>query len=527
MMKINYKTILLFSLTAFSVGFLLESYSSGTFPLLWLRDGGISFSPDTAAFLKEILAFFKRYTPHIITIYVLLIAFLILMEGQNPDRTILWLLTLLLLPGLGLILYIVLGPDMRRLANKKKFRAKNTSLCLSGEPCGENRRFDEKLATLLYRSNNAPLVQFNEVELLINGEQKFPRLWDALKKATHYIHLEYFIIQNDALGQELADILCERVAAGVTVRLMFDDVGSWKLGRAYAKRLRNAGVEVHAFMPSSFAFFRSSVNFRNHRKIAVIDGTIAFSGGLNIGVEYLGMGKLGFWRDTHAVFKGDAVMAFHRIFIRDWNFCSGQKLDPEDIAFQPAERDEAKEYPLMPLQIATSGSDSAWSSIGQAYTSMISNAKKRIWITTPYLVPGSAILNELRIAAMSGVDVRILIPSVPDHKLVYWAGRSNIENLLRCGVRIWMYQNGFVHAKTLLMDHSVASVGTANLDTRSLEINFEVQAFIYDEGINEQMANQFLKDMESSAECILQEWNKRPFHQKLLESIGRLWSAQI
>lgn len=526
-MKINYKTILLFSLTAFSIGFLLESYSSGMFPLVWLHDGGISFSPETFGLLKGILAFLKRYTPHILTAYVLLIAFLILMEGQNPDRTILWLLTLLLLPGLGLLLYIILGPDMRRIANKKKFRAKNTSVCVSGEQCGEAKRFDEKLSTLLYRSNNAPLLQFNEVELLINGEQKFPRLWDALKKATRYIHLEYFIIQNDALGQELADILCERVAAGVTVRLMFDDVGSWKLGRTYTKRLRDAGVEVHAFMPSSFAFFRSSVNFRNHRKIAVIDGTIAFSGGLNIGVEYLGMGKLGFWRDTHAVFKGEAVMAFHRIFIRDWNLCSGENLDPEDLAFQPTESDEVKKYAPLPLQIVSSGSDSAWSSIGQGYSSMIGNAQKRIWITTPYLVPGSAILNELRIAAMSGVDVRILIPSVPDHKLVYWAGRSNIENLLRCGVRIWMYQNGFVHAKTLLMDHSVASVGTANLDNRSLEINFEVQAFIYDEGINGQLARQFLKDIEDSSECLLQEWNTRPFRQKFLESIGRLWSAQI
>lgn len=526
-MKINYKTVLIFSFTAFLVGFLLQFYNRGNFPFVWLNGGGFSLSPEMVMLLKESLIFFKRYAPHILSIYVFLIALLIFMEGQNPDRTILWLLTLALLPGLGLILYLALGPDMRRLANKKKFRATSTSLCLSGEHCVENRRFDEKLATLLYRSADAQLLKLNEVELLIDGEQTFSRLWDALEKATRYIHLEYFIIQNDALGQELADILCERSATGVTVRLIFDDVGSWKLGRTYVKRLRDAGVEVHAFLPASFPFFRSSMNFRNHRKIAIIDGALAFSGGLNIGVEYLGKGKLGPWRDTHAVFRGEAVMDFHRIFIRDWNFCSGENLNPEDIIFQAEKKDTAEELSLLPLQIATSGSDSAWSSIGQAYASMISNAQKRIWITTPYLVPGSGLLNALRIAAMSGVDVRLLIPSVPDHKLVYWAGRSNIEDLLRCGVRIWMYQKGFVHAKTLLMDHAVASVGTANLDTRSLEINFEVQTFIYDEGINEQLADLFLKDIENSAECLFHEWSQRPFHHKFLESLGRLWSAQI
>jgi cardiolipin synthase len=290
--------------------------------------------------------------------------------------------------------------------------------------------------------------------------------------------------------------------------------------------LQSAGVKVRTFMPVSFPFFHSRLNYRNHRKIIVIDGNVAFTGGLNIGVEYLGEGPLGHWRDTHALFRGETVRALNKIFLEDWKISSGEVLSPDDPMFLPGDPGSAANLPVVPSQIVPSGG-AAWRSIRQMYFMMITESRQRIWITTPYLIPGEAILEALKTAALSGVDVRLLIPLRSDHFLSHWAGWSNIEDLLRSGVRIWLYKKGFVHAKTLVADDEIASLGTANLDNRSLDINFEVQAFIYDGKICAQLAEQFLKDMKDSDECSLAGWERRGIWPKILESLGRLWSSQV
>jgi cardiolipin synthase len=466
-----------------------------------------------------------EYIPLILTVYIISTAVIIFLENQNPDRTILWLMTLAFLPVFGIILYLLLGPDMKRVKMRKLFKPAKIypSRVLDWKLVPARIR---KTSILAFRNSSADLCERCGVNLLLNGEETFGTIKNALSKAERYINIEYFIFKDDCLGREISEILRERSRAGVRVRMIVDGVGSWRLGRDFKGKLLSDGVEVRTFMPVSFPIFHSRLNFRNHRKIIVIDGEAAFTGGLNIGVEYLGKGPLGAWRDTHALFRGDAARALNSIFLADWSICSGEKLSPDDPEFAPR-RALVPDSAHMPIQIVPGGSGQVWNSIEQIYFLMIAEAQTRIWITTPYLVPNGTILDALKISALSGVDVRILIPRKEDHFLSYWAGRSNIEDLLRSGVRIWRYKKGFVHAKTLVMDDAIGSVGTANLDNRSLEINFEVQAFVYDSGICAELAGHFLADLENAEECTLKYWEKRTFGGRILESLGKLWSSQI
>lgn len=529
-MKTNepiWKKFLTVAIFAFILGLLPYFWMSIKGTLLDMGPSGITLTAYSRDMLAGVWAFAVRYAPHLLSLYIISIAILIFFEGQNPDRTILWLITLAIFPIFGIILYVILGPDLKRMKNRKLFRPCKSYPCITS-PLGQHVPSRvQKLSVLAYRSAAAEIWEHGEVEILIDGEETFSSIKRALKQAKRYINIEYFIFKDDRLGREIIDILCERAAAGVRIRMMTDGVGSWKLGYKAVKKMHGAGVSFKTYMPVSFPFFHSTINFRNHRKIIVVDGDVAFTGGLNVGVEYLGEGHLGNWRDTHALFRGDSVYALNSIFLEDWRVSAGEELFPDDKELAPTDPEACGNMPFLPMQIVASGSNSPWHAIGQMYLSMIAEAKERIWITSPYLVPDTAIMSALQVAALSGVDVRILIPSTMDHFLVYWAGRSNIETLLRAGVRIWRYTNGFVHAKTLLMDNDVASVGTANLDNRSLEINAEVQAFIYDEEICESFASQFLLDINDAEECILSSWEKRGLKDKILESVGRLWTSQI
>lgn len=522
-----WKKLLITAAVAFCLGLLPYIWGLLTEPPFTLDHGNFIFSAQVNNGLAAIWALLKRYGPYLLTLYIITIAVLIFFEGQNPDRTVLWLLTLALLPVVGLIFYTLLGPDMKQIKNKKRFRPESSYPCVPESLTERTPSEVKRLSILAYRNSGSDIRERGAVKPLIDGEETFSHIKTALKDAKRYINIEYFIFKDDELGREIAAILCERAEAGVRVRMITDGVGSRKLGRKLVEKLRGAGVDARTFMPVSFPFFHSSINFRNHRKIIVVDGDVAFTGGLNIGVEYLGLGPLGFWRDTHAMFEGDMAYSLNAVFIEDWNFCAAQTLSPDDPEFAPTNENARWGMPIVPMQLVASGSSSVWHAIEQLYFGMITEAQRRIWITTPYLVPGGSILNALKVAALSGVDVRLLIPAKSDHFLVYWAGRANVEDLLRSGVRVWRYTKGFVHAKTLLMDDTLSSVGTANLDVRSLEINFEVQAFIYDGALNRSFASQFLTDIEDAEECVLHEWEKRGVGVRTLESLGRLWSSQI
>ncbi|MDR1508679.1 MAG: cardiolipin synthase [Synergistaceae bacterium] len=490
-------------------------------------DGSASGNPAAyaRAFAVSAAGLAIRYFPHILTVYVLFIAILVFFEERNPDRTILWLMTLIFLPVVGIILYLLLGPDMKRVRMRKLFKPARAYPGAEDIDLGMLSEHAVKMSILAYRSSSAPICGRNSAELLTDGEKTFEAIKRELKRASRYINIEYYIFEDDRLGREISAILAERSRAGVKVRMTVDGVGSWKLGRELIGKLQGAGVLFHTFMPVSFPFFHSRLNYRNHRKIIVIDGEAAFTGGMNVGTEYLGEGPLGYWRDTHVLFRGEAVRALNEIFLSDWNISSGEKLSATDAEFSAPDGAHAP-LPVVPLQIVPSGG-SAWRSIRQMYFTMITGAQTRIWITTPYMIPGEAIQEALRTAALSGVDVRLLIPCESDHFLSHWASFSNIEDLLRAGVRIWLYKKGFLHAKTLVMDDEIASIGTANLDSRSLDINFEIQSFIYDEKICSRMSEHFLKDIEGSEECVLSNWESRGIRSKILESIGRLWSSQV
>ncbi|MDR1650637.1 MAG: cardiolipin synthase [Synergistaceae bacterium] len=473
--------------------------------------------------LAEVLS---GFIPHIVTVYVIFIAVLVFLEERNPDRTMLWLMTLIFLPVLGVVLYIFLGPDLKRIKTKRLFRPAVSYPAIEGM---ESRGMDpgvRKTAALAYRSSSSRICACSEVRLLFDGAETFGAVKKELARARRSIHMEYYIFDDDRLGREIASILCEKASSGVTVRLATDGFGSWKMGRELIRTMQRAGVKYSTFMPISFPFFHSRPNFRNHRKIIVIDGETAFTGGMNIGVEYLGEGPLGHWRDTHVMLRGEGALALDDIFASDWKISAGEPFLSGEPRAPGRGAELSGSAPAVPLQIVPSGG-SAWRSIRQMYFMMITSAQKRIWITTPYLIPGEVLAEALRTAAFSGCDVRILIPEKSDHFLSHWAGFSNVEDLLRSGVRIWLYRKGFVHAKTLIMDDAIASVGTANLDSRSLDINLEVQAFIYDGKICRELSERFTDDMRDSAECRLADWEKRPLRSKILESVGRLWSSQV
>ena len=522
------RLIIVLIFAAFFIGFLPTAIKFLDETVIYSSGQGFALHPHISKVISSATYLIRHYAWHIMFIYALIVAFMIFMEGQNPDRTILWLLVLVFIPVFGLIIYFVIGPDPENYKSKRDFRP--TPPSIDQTPFTADKRY--AIGRLLHSCSGADLLRHNKVEILIDGEETFSSIKEALRAAEHSIDMEYFIIKDDELGLEIRDLLLEAAHRGVKVRVLYDAIGSWGLTKQYVDTLLEAGIECHSFTPVSFARFRRKMNFRNHRKIIVIDNEIAYTGGLNIGDEYLGKGPLGYWRDTHVKLEGEAVGELHKIFLQDWCFRTGKdhkKMYEEQLRSELA-RVGTRDYsslPAMPLQVVASGASDPWHTISQGYFAMITKAENRIWITTPYLVPGSSLMTALANAALAGVDVRIIVPSKRDHFLVFWGSRNNFAPLLRAGVKIFLYQKGFIHAKTLLMDDNLCSVGTCNMDVRSLEINFEAQLFIHNGKLAEEFKLQFEKDFEDSIAIDLNEWNKRPLWQKIIESFGKLYSAQI
>lgn len=467
------------------------------------------------------------------TITGILIAVVIILENRNPTKTMAWLVVLIFLPIVGFILYIFFGQNYRK---KRRFRYKESmELMESGWVRGRSFQqahehiVDEEVAAkrnlirLIVNNADAPFTVNNRVTLLNNGEQTFHEIMEALKHATHSIHMEYYILKHDEIGKKIQQLLIRKVQEGVRVRLIYDDVGSWRLSKHYVRTLREAGVEIHAFVPVIVPSLNRKVNYRNHRKIVVIDGLYGFMGGLNVGDEYLGKNKrFGFWRDTHLKLEGEAVYPLQSIFLHDWHFVTGEDIG-QDSDYFPAHPDYGRSL----VQIAASGPDSDWETIVQAYFLAIASAEEKIYITSPYFIPDESILLALKTAALSGVDVHLILPSRPDFYLVFWATMSYLEELLYAGVRVYLYEKGFIHSKILLIDRILASVGTANMDLRSFYLNFEVNAMIYDRQVAQRLEEDFLEDLRCSRELTYEEFASRPFSRKFKESLARLFSPML
>ncbi|NLJ77877.1 MAG: cardiolipin synthase, partial [Tissierellia bacterium] len=369
-------------------------------------------------------------------------------------------------------------------------------------------------------TSEAYFSQDNEVDLYFSGEDKFAALLESIANARKYIYIEYYIMKSDGIGTRIIDELTRKAMEGVEVKVLYDGMGGRKLGRRSFDAMKKAGGEVAVFFPPFIPYLSLRINYRNHRKICIIDGEEAYVGGFNIGDEYLGLSKkFGNWRDTHIRIKGTAVGSLQWRFFKDWRFATGR--DNVQCELNPNRMRHDKGTGI---QIVNSGPDSQWASIKDGYFKMITDAKERIYIQTPYFIPDDSIFEALKIAGLSGLDIKVMIPGKPDHPFVYWAGLSYIGELLDAGVRFFTYENGFLHSKTFITDDFMTSIGTANLDIRSFKLNFEVNAFIYDGDINAQMVEQFNLDLEYCKEITPEEYQQRSNMVKVKESVSRLLS---
>ena len=472
------------------------------------------------SFLSQVRSFFR----FLFYLYVVSACLIVFLEERNPQRMISWLLVLILFPGVGLVAYLAFGRSFRkkyRVRGKKILKkSEDEAFIMAKKKAIENLPpVCKSLMNLLRNNSEATLLVNNKIKVMADGILTFALMFEAIEKAKEIVNVQFFIVKDDDLGNRFRKLLIKKAKEGVEVNFLYDAVGSWRLSKYYKESLKEAGVTVLPFLPVVAPFISRNMNYRNHRKILTVDGCIAFVGGLNIGDEYIGKKEqFGYWRDTHLMIQGEGAQALNHIFLEDWQFSKGS-IKAEDFYYPDL---EFKHTSLM--QIASSGPDSEKQVIKQAYFKMITMAQKSVYIESPYLVPEEGLLMALKTAALSGVDVKIIIPYIADHFMVYWANQSYIEDLLKSKVKIYYYKGGFIHSKSLLVDDACASVGTANLDIRSMELNFEVNAFIYDFEVIKDLRNDFEEDLLRSEEIKLEDFKKRKKYRKVLEGFGRLVS---
>ncbi len=472
-------------------------------------------------------------------IVLVIVCLKVIYDTRSSIKTLAYLLVVIFLPILGTIIYFSFGINYRKhkLYSKKLiddaalasrleediFRRSRETLESSNAAIQSNK----ELAFFLLSSGWSTLSSGNALRLLINGEEKFPEVLEALRNARHHIHIEYYIVEDGMIAREIVDLILEKAAAGVKVRFIYDDFGSRSIRKNIVRRLVNAGVEAVPFYKIRFLFLANRINYRNHRKIIVVDGSIAFVGGINIADRYINTntpGKL-YWRDTHLRIDGPGVLYLQYLFLCDWNFCATARIHPDRHLFPPAAAISHIDNKV--VQIAASGPDSDIPTILFSLIQAISLATREILITTPYFIPGESMMNALVIAAMSGLKVQMLVPGASDSAFVDIASRSHYEELLSAGVEIYFYTKGFVHAKTLVADRKLAVIGTANMDIRSFELNFEVNAVVYDEEVAGELARVFEADLSGAQKVDPVAWFDRPTYKVLLEKTARLVSPLL
>lgn len=456
------------------------------------------------------------------SITILGIIGVVVSENRNPVKSLAWITVLLLLPFLGLILYIFFGRSLksqrmitrrtrRKLIRRNKFRRLNIeSLDLSAES-----KQQIKLGKSL---TGAEYLPDNNIQIFTNGKEKFEAFINDLKNARKYINIQYYIFENDGIGNEIKDILIQKAKEGLKIHVIYDHVGCFYVKNSFYKEMSSAGIEVKPFMKVNFPQFATRINWRNHRKITIIDGTIGYIGGMNIADRYINGGKFPYWRDTHLRITGSAVAGLQLSFAIDWNFMKQSLLDDEIPPIQQTENTDNG------IQLITSGPIGNWSNISLIMLKAISNAKKYVYVQTPYFLPTESLLKALQAAALSKVDIRIMVPRSSDSLILNWASRSYIKECLNAGVKFYFYTKGMLHSKTMVIDHEFSTVGSTNFDFRSMEHNFESNVFIYSKEINEKMKQIFMDDLEECTRITPSRWRRRPLHEKVMESIIRLFS---
>src|ERR1019366_8382913 len=457
----------------------------------------------------------------------------IVYDTRSTTKTMAYLLISIFLPVAGILFYLIFGVNYWKLKlyDKKSAEAKKILDKLEkewGVPVDKSiqksnivLQNNNELAAMLVKKLHSPLTAGNKIKLLVNGEEKFPEVLKALNEAKHHIHIEYYIYENDTIGKQIENILIAKAKEGVQVKFIYDDFGSPSINKKMEVRLKEAGVEVYPFQKILFYLLANRLNYRNHRKIIVIDGQTAFTGGINVSNKYINdKHSLLYWRDTHLRIDGPGVFYLQYLFFTDWNFCSDKKVKPSGEHFAAD-----KVYPENTLvQVVASGPDADQPAVLFSILQAINRAKKEILITTPYFIPGDTILDALKIAALGGISVKLLVPGVSDSKLVNAASRSYYGELLAAGVEVYLYEKGFVHAKTMVTDSGLSIIGTANMDMRSFELNFEVNVILYDEKISGKLRSTFFDDLKDAKRIDAKKWNSRPAYKQLPEKLARLFS---
>lgn len=481
--------------------------------------------------------FGERVTLVLEIIYFLTIAFtvvLIIQQKGDPLKTISWLLVLFLLPVIGIVFYFFFGKNYRKekifsrkgIADLEQMRilTQDTFIGLPQSNLFKIKKLHQKMniMRLLLNSSKSLVTEYNRVQVLNNGYNTFEAIFSAIENAKDHIHLEYYIIDDDKIGNKLRELLIKKAKEGIKVRLIYDDVGCWSLPDEFIESMTDAGIEVYPFLPVRFPTLTYKINYRNHRKIVVVDGKTGFVGGLNIADRYLeGSPNYGIWRDTHLQIEGEAVSSLQVVFLIDWFFVSEQIIRESKYFIT----EKADEHHL--VQVTASGPDSDYASIMQAYFAAIASAQSSIYISSPYFLPNESILTALKTASLSGVDVRILLPARSDSRIVFWATRSYVTELLEAGINIYFYEKGFPHSKLLIVDGVLSSVGTANMDIRSFDQNFEISALIYDEAISKELQEYYLTDLSNSSHITLDTWENRPRWDSMRESVARIFSPLL
>ncbi|MCB4798755.1 cardiolipin synthase [Neotamlana laminarinivorans] len=458
----------------------------------------------------------------------------VILKNLNPTKTLSYIVVLVFFPFLGPLVYYLFGQEYRKnkifnrkyVLNKAVIKAVKKEQAFSKQQLQKvNNYLDEKvkLVKLLHSNQNEPLTLRNNIDILKNGDDKFKKLFADIKQAKHHINIEYYIIKDDVIGSKLLNLLCEKAKEGVIVRMSYDDVGS-KISNKMKSKLTHCGIKHHAFMPVLLPKFTGKMNYRNHRKIAIIDGEIGYVGGINIGDEYVNANNKTFWRDTHLRIQGEAVRSLQIHFLSTWHFVSNERIDDFKLFFPDLEETNKND---VGLQIAASGPDTDWANIMELTLTAIITASDYVYITTPYFVPNDEMIKALQIASKSGVDVRLLIPEKSDSWVVKHASNSYLEGLFKAGIKVYKYQKGFIHAKTMVVDDVFAMVGTSNMDYRSFNINFEINSVIYDKVKAKELKSHFQQDLEDSKVVNPEVYIKRSKFDKLKESYCRLWSPLI
>ena len=473
--------------------------------------------------INEIFLIFINFFLQYVWIANLFFAIVIIMvEKKNPLYTIFWIFLLYLLPYIGFFIYLFFGLTFKkkRVANKiYKIKKLKSIKNVHGSDKEELRRW-KGLITYLEMSTDNYITSNNDIQVYFAGEEFFSDLKKEIANAKKFINMEYFIFQFDGIGKEIADLLIKKVKEGVEVNLIIDGVNlaNQKLSRYF----KNTGVHLYLFFRTYIPIFNIRINYRDHRKVTIIDNRVAFVGGMNIGDEYLGKGKIGYWRDTSVKIYGDIVSTFEKEFYFSMSIVKNKFLKDEKTSNEISLKYEEEDNVYM--QVISSGPNYEFPAIRDNYIKLIQEARKSVFIQTPYFVPDDLLLDTLKSAVLSGIDVKIMIPNKADHPFIYWINQYYVAELLRLGANIYRYENGFIHSKTILVDEEVVSVGTCNFDYRSFYLNFEINLNIYNKDVANSFKIQYYKDIAISKKLTFNDFKRRSIFTKVKESVCRLLS---